>query len=85
MPVTVDAVAVNVTVVDPADTVTFAGTVRALLSAEIATGVPAVGADDNVTIQFELAPETTVVGEHCKDCNVTEGAPLLSAGVFMSV
>ena len=68
MDVTVPVVAVNVAVVAPALTRTEAGTATAVLLSASATEEPPVGAAcDNVTVQVELAPETTVAGAHCTD------------------
>ena len=51
--------------VAPADTVTEAGTVSAPLLEESPTEEPPVGAArDNVTVQVEVTPEVTELGEH---------------------
>ena len=52
-------------VVAPAVTVTEAGTVSAALFEESPTEAPPVSAArDNVTVQVEVAPEATELGEH---------------------
>ena len=52
----------------PAPTVTEAGTVRRALFEETATADPPAGATfDNVTVQVEIAVESRLVGEHCKE------------------
>ena len=59
------AVAVKFAVVAPAVTVTEAGTVSAALFEESPTEAPPVkAADVNVTVQLEVAPDTTELGEH---------------------
>ena len=58
-------------VVAPAATVTLAGTVTAALLLDTATDTPEL-ADDKVTVQFALPPDTTEAGAHCSD--VTVGA-----------
>lgn len=63
--VTDPAVAVKLPVVEPAATVTEAGTVRAALLPETVTGVLAVAAADKVTVQGDVVPEAIVAGEHC--------------------
>ena len=64
MPDTVPAVAVKFAVVAPAVTVTDAGTVRAALFEESPTDAPPVSAAElNVTVQLEVAPEVTELGE----------------------
>jgi hypothetical protein len=71
---TVPAVAVKLAVVEPAATVTEAGTVSAVLLSETATLEPPVGAAcDSVTVQVALPPETTVAGVHCSADTVTRG------------
>ena len=61
------AVAVNVAVVALAATLTEAGSVSAALLPDRPAEAPPLGAAwDNVTMQVELAPETTVDGAHCK-------------------
>ena len=55
-------------VVALAATVTEVGSVKTVLLSESATVAPfAEAACDNVTVQVELAPETTVAGAHCTD------------------
>jgi hypothetical protein len=58
--------ALNTAVVEPAPTVTEAGSVNnAGLLAANATRAPPIGAAaDSVTLQLVLAPEATFVGEH---------------------
>ena len=64
---TLPAVAVKVAVVEPAATVTDAGTVRAALLTETATVAPPVGAAiESVAVQVEVDPEATLAGEHCR-------------------
>jgi hypothetical protein len=63
--VTVPGVAVKVAVVAPAATVTEAGTVKAALFEDRPTETPPVGAaDDKLTVQPEVAPAATELGEH---------------------
>lgn len=85
--VTDPAVAVKLALVEPAATVTEAGTVRAALLSEIATAELTEAAADNVTVHVEFPPETTVAGEHCNDCRVTAGCgiPEPSAGLIISL
>lgn len=60
------AVAVNVADVAPADTVTDPGTVSALLLEESVTVAFPLGAGaESVTVQVDLVPAASVVGEHC--------------------
>ena len=74
MDATVPAVAVKLAVVEPAATVTEAGTGSAVLLDETATLEPAVGATcDNVIVQVVLPPEVIVAGVHCKVVTVTGG------------
>jgi hypothetical protein len=62
---TVPAWALNVAVVLPERTVTEAGTVRDWLLADSVTKTPLpVAAEEIVTVQVELTPEGTLVGEH---------------------
>ena len=64
---TVPAVAVKFAVVAPAVTVTDAGTVRAALFDESPTEAPPVrAADVSVTVQVEVPPEVTELGEQDK-------------------
>jgi hypothetical protein len=86
--VTEPAVAVNAAAVEPAGTVTDAGTVKAELLSVTATVVPPVGAArESVTVHEEVVPDGTEVGEHCKfesvmgDC-VTVMAPPVPAIVI---
>ncbi len=61
---TVPAVAVKLAVVAPAVTVTEAGTVSAALFEESPTDAPPVSAaEDSVTVQVEVAPDATELGE----------------------
>jgi len=61
----VPAVAVKVTVVAPAATVTELGTANALLLLERLTTVPPLGAaSESVTVQVVDVPEPTLVGLH---------------------
>ncbi len=61
--VTTLVVTVNVRLVDPAATVTLAGTVAAAESSERVTTVPPAGAAElSRTVPVEDAPPTTVVG-----------------------
>jgi len=69
--VTDPAVAVKLAVVAPAATDTEAGTVTAALLLDTATDTPEL-ADDKVTVQADVPPETTDTGAHCSD--VTVGA-----------
>ena len=73
------AVAVKVAVVDPAATVTEAGTVSRALLSDIVTVVTAVAAFDNVTVQVLLADEFRLEGEHAKDVSVTGATRLMLA------
>jgi len=67
-------VAVKLAVVEPAATVTEAGTGSAVLLDETATPEPPVGATcDNVIVQVVLPPEVIVAGVHCKVVTVTGG------------
>jgi hypothetical protein len=63
--VTVPAVTTNVPVVAPATTVAEAGVVNAVLLSESVTLAPPLGAAaDNVTVQVDVPPDTTLLGEH---------------------
>jgi hypothetical protein len=65
--VTVPAVTVKLPVADPAATVADAGVVSAALLSETVTLMPPVGAAaDKVTLQVEVPPDTTLVGEHAR-------------------
>ena len=69
-------------VVAPAATTTEAGTVRAGLLAKSVTAIPLpVAAAEIVTVQLELAPEITVVGEHCKPEMVGGGGVTVTTAV----
>ena len=66
--VTVPVVAVNVAVLEPAGTSTEAETATALLPLDSPTEEPPAGAAcDSVTVQLEVPPDVTAVGEHCKE------------------
>ena len=83
MPLTEPACAVNVAVVAPERTVTEAGTVRAALLEDRVTAIPPpVAAAEIVTVQVELAPETTVAGAHCKPEMVVGGGVTVTTAVF---
>ena len=72
-------VTVNVAVVDPAPTVTLAGTVAAALLLDSVTAAPPVGAAPlNVTVPVEELPPTTVAG-------LTETDTRLSGAVSVTV
>jgi hypothetical protein len=61
------AVAVNVAVEAPADTVTEVGTLTKVLFDDSATIEPPAGAGvEIVTVQVEIAPEIRLVGEHVR-------------------
>ena len=76
------AVTVKLAVEAPAATVTEAGVVSAELLSERATAEPPLGAAaDNVTVQVELAPEATLVGEHVSLLTVAVGAVMVTAAV----
>jgi hypothetical protein len=55
---------VKVAVFEPAVTVTEAGTVNALLLSDSTTKVLVVADCFSVTVQVEVPPDATVVGEH---------------------
>jgi hypothetical protein len=83
---TVPAVAVKLPVVEPAATVTEAGTVKDALLSDTATEVLAAGAADNVTVQVDVAPDAIVTGEHCSletvgETDVVEIPPLVPDAV----
>jgi len=64
------AVTVNVAEVEPAGTVTDAGTGRTMLLLDRDTVVPALGAAwAKVTVQVDFAPVPKLVGEHCNEDN----------------
>jgi hypothetical protein len=72
---TAPAVAKNEALVDPAGTVTEAGTESAALLSESATAKPPVGAAPvNVAVHVEALFETTDVGEQASWLSVTTGA-----------
>jgi len=65
---------VKLAVVEPAATVTEAGTGSAVLLDETATLEPPVGAACvNVIVQVVLPPEVIVAGVHCSADTVTRG------------
>jgi len=70
-------VAVKLAVVEPAATETEAGTIRAALLLAIATEAPL--AEDKVTVQVDVAPDTTEAGKHCNDVTVVSGAIVIEA------
>ena len=81
---TVPAVAVKFATVAPAATVTDAGTVRVALLEESPTEAPPVrAADVSVTVQEEVAPEVTELGEH--DRPETAGAGGVTVTVAVAV
>ncbi len=83
MLVTEPAWAANAAVVAPERTVTDAGTVRAALLEDRFTAVPPTGAaEEMVTVQVELAPETTLVGEHCRPVIVGSGGVTVTTAVL---
>jgi hypothetical protein len=66
--VTVPSVAVNVTDVEPAGTVTDPGTVSRLLELDSVTAVDPVGtATLNATVQVDEVPDVSVVGVQVTD------------------
>jgi len=71
----------------PAGTVTEAGTLTAeLLVEESATATPPLGAaDEMVTVQVVLAPETTLEGEHCNPDSEGDGAKTVIAPPFPEI
>jgi hypothetical protein len=80
--VTEPAVTVKVPVVALAATVTEAGVVKAALLSESVTTEPPVGAArDSVTVQVEVVPEATLVGEHCSLETVAAGGVTVTAAV----
>jgi hypothetical protein len=77
-------VTVNVPVVEPAATVTLAGTVADALLLERLTSAPPVGAVAlTVTVPVELAPPTRLVGARATDVMVTAGGLMLSEAVWL--
>ena len=69
--------AVKLPAVAPAATETEAGTINAALLDEIATEAPL--AEDKVTVQVDVAPDTTDTGAHCNDVTVVSGAIVIEA------
>jgi hypothetical protein len=81
---TVPAVAVKLAVVAPATTVTEAGTGSAALFEESATEAPPVNAArDRVTVQVEVAPETTELGEQDKPETAGAGGVTVTLAVAL--
>ena len=81
---TVPAVAVKFATVAPAATVTDAGTVRAALFEESPTEAPPVrAADVNVTVQEEVAPKVTELGEHDKPETAGVGGVTVTEAVVL--
>jgi hypothetical protein len=81
---TVPAVAVKFAVVVPAATITEAGTVSAALLEESPTEAPPVSAaEDNVTVQVELAPDVTELGAHDKFESVGTGGVTVTEAVAL--
>jgi hypothetical protein len=75
-------VAANVAVLEPAATVTDAGTVSVVLLTESASDKPPLGAAaERVTVQLELAPETMLDGEHCTPEIVVPGVVTVTAAL----
>jgi hypothetical protein len=74
----------NVVLVEPAGTVTVAGTVAAVVTElERDTIVPPVGAaDGSVTVPVELVPLTTVVGERVRLATGGGGGLIVRVAVF---
>jgi hypothetical protein len=69
------AVDVKFDVVEPAATITEAGTVSDELLSETATAEPPEGAaPESVIVQIDVAPEVRLVGEHCNVDTVTASA-----------
>ena len=80
---TVPAVAVKLAVVAPAVTVTDAGTVRAALFEERPTDAPPVrAAEVSVTVQVEVTPEVTELGEQDKPETAGVGGVTVTEAVF---
>ena len=76
------AVTVKLAVVDPAATVTDAGVVNAALLSDVVTLAPPVGAAaDSVTVQVEVAPDTTLFGVHASLETVTATGVTVTAAV----
>jgi len=84
LPATVPAVAVKFAVVAPAATITDAGTVSAALFEESPTEAPpARAADVSVTVQEEVAPEVTELGEHDKPETAGAGGVTVTEAVVL--
>jgi hypothetical protein len=82
LPLTEPAWALKVAVVLPERTVTEAGTVRAgLLADSVTVAPPPVAADEIVTVQVELEPESTLAGEHCRPVIVGSGGVTVTTAV----
>jgi hypothetical protein len=63
--------------------VTEAGVLSAALLLETVTTEPPAGADeDRVTVHVELAPEATLVGEHCRAETVGATGVTVTAAVL---
>jgi len=76
-------VLVKLPVVAPAATVTDAGVVSAVLLSDTVTAVPPVGAaDEIVTVQLVLPPDTTEVGAHVSPVTVGAGGVTVTDAVF---
>ena len=70
-------------VVDPAATVTEAGVVSAALLSDVVTLDPPVGAAaDSVTVQVEVAPDTTLFGVQASLVTVTATGVTVTVAVF---
>ena len=68
----------------PAVTVTEAGTVKAALFEESPTVAPPVSAaEDNVTVQVDVAPDATEFGEHDKLESVGTGGVTVTEAVAL--
>jgi hypothetical protein len=80
----VPALAANVTLVDPAGTVTeAAGTGNNVSLLDMDTAVPPVGATPlNATVQVVAAPELKLVGLHVNEDKVGGGGVRLMEAVF---
>ena len=78
---TVPAATVKLPVAAPAATVADAGVVSAVLLSETVTLMPPAGAAaDKPTVQVELPPDTTLVGEHARLVTFTaEGVTVTEA------
>jgi hypothetical protein len=80
--VIVPAVAVKLALALPGATRTEAGTVRAKLLADSVTETPLpVAEEEMVTVQVALAPESTLVGVHCRPEMVGSGGVTVTTAV----